>query len=160
MQTHLLSYTRYNLWANRRVITFVHTVPEADLHRAAISSFPTLHGSLFHLYGAQDIWLSRLNGNSPAGFPKAADMHSKDVLEALLETSQRLAEIAARTEEELQQEIRYTNLAGDSFSNTVADILLHVVNHGTYHRGQIIAQLRQLGHENLFATDYIAFTRE
>jgi uncharacterized damage-inducible protein DinB len=156
----LRKYCRYNRWANQRVVDFVRPLPEAELHRTAIASFPTLHGSLFHLYGAQDIWLSRLAGNSPAEFPKAAEIPSRDVLDALLSTSDRLVEIAARPEDALQQVIAYTNLSGDSFSNTVADILMHVVNHGTYHRGQIIAQLRQLGHEQLFSTDYIAFTRQ
>ena len=52
------------------------------------------------------------------------------------------------------------NLAGEEYKNTVSDIIQHAVNHGTYHRGQILTMLRQLGFTKLFSTDYIAYCRE
>ena len=55
--------------------------------------------------------------------------------------------------------IEYPNAKGVLFSNTIADIINHVINHGTYHRGQLITMMRTLGYTDLGATDYIAYCR-
>ena len=68
--------------------------------------------------------------------------------------------VAGKTEDELKQMLSYKNIAGQSFTSAIHDILQHVVNHGTYHRGQVITMLRQIGYTKLFPTDYIAFCRE
>ncbi|MBE9462657.1 DinB family protein [Dyadobacter subterraneus] len=56
------------------------------------------------------------------------------------------------------EQIDYNNLAGQPFSNTIQDTLAHVVNHATYHRGQIVRRIRELGHIPP-STDYIQYAR-
>jgi uncharacterized damage-inducible protein DinB len=58
----------------------------------------------------------------------------------------------------LQTEIKYVTSKGDPFTNTIRDILFHIINHSTYHRGQIAADFRQNGLEPI-VTDYIFYKR-
>jgi uncharacterized damage-inducible protein DinB len=161
MKDLLLNYSRFNLWANQRVCDYLKSLPSEEINREIVSSFSSLKKTVFHIYGAQAIWIQRLNGNSVVSFPDATAFGESQLLEALIETSKQLIEFTETSSDTfLQSEVDYKNLVGDEFKNTVADILQHVINHSTFHRGQIITMLRQLGHTKLFATDYIAFCRE
>src|SRR5436190_3793495 len=146
MKQSLLSFVKYNLWANVRVVDFVKDLPNEQLHREITSSFSSLHKTLFHTYGAQSIWISRLHGNSPVVFPAADSLAPAETMQALLDTSKQLISFVEHsTDESLQERISYKNLAGEEFSSAVWEILQHVVNHGSYHRGQVVTLLRQLG---------------
>lgn len=161
MKTLLLSYAQYNLWANNRVSDFLKSLPDEQWDKEIVSSFSSLRKTLFHSYGAQAVWILRLQGNSLSSFPKADSLNETQLIDGLLDTSKKLIEfVEGSSDSFLQSTIKYKNLAGDEFSNSVADIIQHVINHSTFHRGQIITLLRQLGHTKLFATDYIAFCRE
>ena len=156
----LQSYTQFNLWANEKFCEFLKALPEVDLHREITSSFSSVHKTVFHIYGAQNIWISRLHGTSPAAFPVSDSVTPSEALQKLIDTSKQLVSfIEHSTDESLQERIRYKNLAGEEFESSIWEIMQHVVNHGTYHRGQLVTMLRQLGHETLFPTDFIAFTR-
>jgi uncharacterized damage-inducible protein DinB len=63
------------------------------------------------------------------------------------------------TEPELSKVIHYATFAGMSTKSTLLDILHHLMNHGTYHRGQLTTFLRQLGFTKIPSTDFITFTR-
>ena len=64
--------------------------------------------------------------------------------------------IAALTPERLAEPLSYVNFSGDSFTRELGDALLHLANHGTYHRGQVATLLRTLGHKAA-PTDYLFF---
>jgi uncharacterized damage-inducible protein DinB len=111
-----------------------------------------------HILGAEETWLSRLEGRAPraAVWPKlerdqivALRDHVAHGYETYLE---RLDESALSTS------IEYTNSAGKTFQTPCADILLHVALHGQYHRGKINLLLRESGGEPV-PVDYIAFVR-
>ena len=59
----------------------------------------------------------------------------------------------------LTESVSYQNIRGQDFNNTVGQIIAHVMNHGTFHRGQIITMLRGAGYKDLKQTDLIAFFR-
>lgn len=160
MKALLLNYARYNLWANQRVCDFLAQAEEEKLNREIVSSFTSLRKTIFHAYGAQVLWLKRLHGESPSAFPSYESKSSSETIHGLMETSQHLiAYVESRSEEQLMEMLAYKNIAGESFTTRISDIILHVVNHGTFHRGQIITMLRQLGYTKLFPTDYIVFCR-
>ena len=150
MKTTLLSYVRYNLWAHTRVVDFIKELPEAQLHREIASSFSSVHKTLFHIYGAQSLWISRLHGNSPTVFPPPDSMSPSEAMQALLDTSKQLISFVEHSS---------CNWGGNPFS-WVTGFLLHLAcNMGSYHRGQIVTLLRHLGYDKLFDSDYIIFTR-
>lgn len=161
MKELLLNYARFNLWANQRVCDFLAEVEEEKLNAEIVSSFTSLRKTVFHVYGAQALWLKRIGGESPSAFPSYESKSSSETMQGLLETSQQLiAYVESRSEEQLMEMLDYKNVAGESFTSCIRDIMQHVVNHATFHRGQIITMLRQVGYTKLFPTDYVAFCRE
>jgi uncharacterized damage-inducible protein DinB len=139
----------YNLWANE---VLVHWLEEmSDL----VPSH-TLH-LLSHISNAQLIWLSRIENMSHA-YGVFEEHTLKECREMLSNSSDQLLELAAMPAVGLAQVISYTNTKGEVFETTVEDILIHVFNHGTYHRAQVARDLRQnfLSPVN---TDYITYVR-
>ena len=163
MKDLLLQYSSYNLWANKKACDFLKSnLSEEQLNKEIISSFPAVQKTLIHVWDAQFIWLKRLYGTSLTTFPgKNFSGTFDDVINGMLETSQELIDFVKTSSDLfLTTSLPYKNIAGDEFKSTVSDIIHHVVNHGTFHRGQLVTMLRQLGFTKLFVTDYIAFTRE
>lgn len=113
---------------------------------------------LAHVLGAEHVWLSRITGTPPqvAVWP-ALSIEECAALAAELQAEFRtlLASLDATSAERV---IHYRNSAGDAYANRVSDILLHVVLHGMYHRGQVALVLRGSGGEPV-PGDYIAFVR-
>ena len=111
-----------------------------------------------HIVGAERVWLDRLHGRpqSVAVWPKldvaAAGQLGKETRGLYEEYLRRL------TVEDVDRSVTYVNSAGDQFTSSVRDILIHVALHGTYHRGQIALLLRE-GGQLPAPTDYIAFVR-
>jgi uncharacterized damage-inducible protein DinB len=77
----------------------------------------------------------------------------------LLDNRQWIDWISAATDDDLNEVLHYKTMRGDLFSQPVKEIVLHINNHGTYHRGQLVTMLRQLGVEKLPQLDYILFSR-
>lgn len=137
----------YNTWANARVLRAVEPLsPEAFL-RDLKNSFPSVRDTLAHILGAEWAWLRRWHGESPSQILPATDFPTlaslKDRYAAV--EKERRALLEGLSEERLTQPFQYKDLAGNAHSLLLVHSLQHVVNHGTYHRGQITTMLRQLG---------------
>jgi uncharacterized damage-inducible protein DinB len=154
----LLAYGR---WANALVFDAAGTLSQEQLDHSVASSFPSVGATLAHIVGAEWIWLCRWQGESPTGFP---DWFAKPVL---VEMKARLSAVekerdefvAVLSEADLGRIVSYRTLSGQAFSDPLADLVRHVVNHSTYHRGQVVTQLRQLGLKPP-STDLIVFLRQ
>lgn len=130
----------------------------ADSLRAAASVPDTVVREYAHILGAEEVWLSRLEGRAArtAVWPDAS---LGDALKLRQEVAGAyLAYVARLTNADLERLVSYRNSAGLTFSNSIADILLHVMLHGQYHRGKVNLLLRQGGLVPV-PTDYIAFVR-
>ena len=136
----------YDTWANREVIS--------HLRRIAVP--PRALTILNHILGAEWLWLGRIHGD-----PKPAVVWPQLTLdECEAQTRVLLVEwIRTLHEEDLSRRVDYTNSQGERWSNTIEDILTHVVLHGTYHRGQIATIVRQSGETPAY-TDYIHAVRQ
>lgn len=158
----LANHLAYNLWANERIGHVLMTQPDIILEAAQKSSFASITKTVLHLWDAEVIWLTRLQGGSLADWPsKTFTGSTADMLQGLIKTSTELLQLAhTKGDAFLETTIAYKNMKGDSFENRVEEILFHVVNHGTYHRGQIISLLRQSGVEQVVSTDMIVWFRE
>lgn len=137
------------VWADRLVLQSLREADPLD---------PRLLELFGHLLGAEHIWLTRLTGTpaSVAVWPKL----SLDECERLIETNHAAlaSYVAALGSDGSGTVIDYRNSAGDAFTSTAAEILIHLSMHGSYHRGQIAWGLRDQG-QTPRGTDYIAFTR-
>lgn len=108
-----------------------------------------------HIINAHQIWNSRLLNEKPFD---VFEIHSITQLKNLdKDNYQNTLKIIEITN--LSQKFEYTNTKGQTFINSVQDILFHIINHSTYHRAQIATELKQFGIEPL-VTDYIFYKRD
>lgn len=147
----------YNRWANARALDAAAVLTPEQFSKDLGSSFRSVRDTLAHILAAEWIWLERWKGALPMALLDAADFPSVDALKS------RWAEVERGQQDfihslpaELEGVIHYANLKGQKFAWPLWKLMLHVVNHSTYHRGQITTLLRQLGAKPL-STDLTAF---
>lgn len=148
----------YNRWANAKALESAATLTEDELGQDLGGSFPAVMGTLGHLYSAEWVWLERLRGVSPPGLPPAQEVPTLAVLKerwAVVEAGQK-AFVEGLTEARMDEKVRYKNVKGEPRNYALSELLVHIVNHSTYHRGQVATMFRRLGKKPA-ATDYLVF---
>ena len=141
----------YNYWARDQQLRACAALSEEKFLRPMGSSFSSVRDTLAHLIAAEWIWLERWRGHSPtleeAAPYAAATFPTLAVIEQRWRDGERgmRAYLAGLAPEKLVQPLNYVNIAGERWSYPLWQTLLHVVNHQTYHRGQVTTLLRQLG---------------
>ena len=137
----------YGIWANARTFDAVIAAPPGVADAPVVSSFPSIRATLAHLVGAEWIWLRRWLGESPREAPVWTTRDDVESLRRHLGAveAERADWLAGLTAADLTRVVAYRNLAGDSFADPLAGLLRHVVNHSSYHRGQVTTLLRQAG---------------
>lgn len=149
---------QYNRWANARMLDSVAALSGEDLTKELSGSFRSVRDTLAHILSAEWIWLKRWKGTSP---PALLDPTNFATLSAL---RSRWAEVEGEqtdfvegvTEEALGEVISYINTKGETWRYPLGQMLQHLVNHSSYHRGQVATLLRQLGRKPA-STDFLLF---
>jgi uncharacterized damage-inducible protein DinB len=151
----------YTMWADRSCLKAVEGVRGEDLARETGTSFGSMLGTLAHILCAQRIWLARFEGKALDPVPAVSDYPDGATLTAAW--GEVAAEvgflIAALTGEQLHFEITWTNSQGITSTRPLWQAIIQLVNHSTYHRGQVVSLMRQLGYPPP-TTDFIYFLRE
>lgn len=144
----LKQFCHYNNWAN---------AIQLDALKANAGSLAESSVALFsHIVNAQTIWLSRINGYTPTtAVWQVNDLETCNSLLAISANELLAIDVTFASGNSL---VKYNNTAGDYFETSVADIILHVCNHGTYHRAQIAREMKLQGLKPV-NTDYIQFVR-
>ena len=151
----------YNAWANGRVLGAAEPLPPEQFLRDLRNSFPSVRDTLAHILGAEWIWLQRWLGESPSALPPGTDFPNVAALQARSAAIEqdRQGFLRGLTEEQLNSPLHYRDTAGKPSTLLLVQSLQHVVNHGTYHRGQVTTLLRQLGAKPV-STDLSRFYME
>ena len=162
MKQLLASFTAYDFWANQKMLEIVLQLTEAQQLQEIKSSFFSIHKTCLHVWDASSIWWQRLQMHEQIVVPSLSFHPSmSDVAIGLLGQNKQWIEwIHTAVEADLEREMPYKNMKGDACLQPVKEILLHLSNHGTYHRGQLINMLRQFGIEKLPQTDFIVWSRK
>lgn len=149
MLSQLRKLIHHLRWADAAALEALRTSPGPDARTLTIYA---------HILGAEAVWLARLAGRRPdvAVWPVLSLDEAASL--AVRNADELDARLASLTAEDLGREIEYRNSAGLEFRSTIEDILLHVMLHGSYHRGQVMLLIRTGGGEPA-STDYIAFVR-
>jgi len=151
----------YNAWANRRMLDACAALTTEQLTREVGGSFSTLRETLTHIVWGEWLWLERWNGRSHGPerpWPEFADVAS--MRREFEKVDQDLLRFVAGLKgTDLERVYDYKTSAGKPYSNPLWQMLSHLANHSTYHRGQVTTLLRQLGADAI-ATDLILFFRE
>jgi uncharacterized damage-inducible protein DinB len=161
MLAEVLELYAYNRWANERALAGAGELSAEQYNRPLAGSFPSLRATLEHLLSAEAVWLSRWRGN-PLG--RAPDLTACTDAAALgrgweAHWAEQHRFLATLAEGDLARPVEIRLRSGIETVQPLRDTLTHVVNHATYHRGQVTTMLRQLG-ADVAATDYIVFWDE
>jgi len=150
----------FNRWANRRMRGVLAVLSEEEFRSDLKSSYPSIRDTLLHIVASEWVWVSRWQGTSPTGMPAAWNDYSRAQIDAQwAEIEMAHARfVEPLTDDQLDRPVAYTNLRGETFTQPLWQLLRHVVNHSTYHRGQLTTMLRQLGH-GAVATDLVLYFR-
>jgi uncharacterized damage-inducible protein DinB len=151
----------YNSWANRRTLEACGALSEDQFTRDLGSSFRSVRDTLAHICLVEWLWLERWLGRSPDKFPPAAELPTLESVNRRWAEIERnlLAYVSALQPEDIERVVQHKTTAGVPQSAPLGQMLQHLVNHGTYHRGQVATLLRQLGAKPI-STDLIFFYRE
>lgn len=146
----------YNTWANLQLCNWLSEADSVQWSMHIESSFTTLNTTVCHLWNAEHGWLSTLNKEAwSMAVERDSGLSQREVLNGFMETSRAFQVYVDQLTEESFHDTR--NLGKDQKAVSLADIIQHVLNHATYHRGQLITMGRQAGLSSPPRTDYIFF---
>jgi uncharacterized damage-inducible protein DinB len=152
----------YHYWARDRLLQAVEPLTPEQLSLRIESSFPSVHETLVHLWGAEVIWLRRWEGDSPTALPAGDGVTNlASIRRVWAEEETKLRALLERLGEDgVTRPMEYRTFDGKPYVQPFWQMLLHLVNHGSYHRGQVTTMLRQLGVQPPKQMDFSAFCRE
>ena len=146
MQDTLASMIEFNRWADERLLTACAELTDEQYAREIGGSFASIRATLAHHAGALWGWRSRFEGAEVKALPTAAEVPDVAAARRLVaESYETLVREAGRPAEELNQTFTFRSVRGFMVTLPRWAALRHVVNHGTYHRGQIANMMRQVG---------------
>jgi uncharacterized damage-inducible protein DinB len=156
-QSHT-DYALYNIWANNKIIECLLIHNEAILDKEVVSSFSTIRSTILHIWKAEMGWLSRLLGKDwDATRVKNFKGTAPEMFAAWQSTSVDFKNFVQ--ENDLDQTILWGH-TNEQIAIARREVAQTVFNHGSYHRGQIVVMMRQLGINKIPTTDYIAWRWE
>jgi len=146
---HFIHLFEYNNWATKLAANSVIVSDKKEERSTELLS---------HIVSAQTIWLNRILGNNITIDPWQKLLPEECITQSTQITSEWITLLKKFKDSDLAKRIEYKNLKGESFTNSIKDIITHVINHSTYHRAQIAQLVRQSGGEPA-KTDYIVYQR-
>ncbi len=161
MKELLQQYAGFNIWATKILFERISQMPEEKINEEVVSSFPSIYKTALHLWQAENIWWQRINKVQDISFISKTFSGNFAALTAGIaqQSLQWKNYVAAITEEDLHAEFNFIRNS-EPFTMKVHDMLLHLFNHATFHRGQLVTLMRQLGEvTDIPSTDFSTFTR-
>ncbi len=150
----------YHKWATLACLEHVQTLGEEVYQKNGASSFASIQATMEHVIGVEKLWLLRMNGVAKPAFEYFDVATTEKAIEAfmLLHAEMELF-FAFFSEQRWEESLDYQNMLGVHFSTTREEMLFTVVNHASYHRGQVTSFLRQFGKQGI-PLDYIYYQNE
>ncbi len=151
----------FNRWANARLLSDTSPLTHVDFIRDLRTSHVSLQGTLVHILWAEWLWVRRWRGQSPKQVFAPAEFSDVAAIKTEWEAVEREQQVfvAELTDQGLATRVAYENLQGQRWEYSLGHMMQHVVNHSSYHRGQVVTLLRQLGQAPR-ATDLLVFFDE
>lgn len=151
----------FNEWANARIFSAAAQLDQGAFAEPRGSSFSSIRDTVAHIVTSEWVWLRRWRGESPTAVPDWGYLPDAAALARKLAEieADRAAFLTGLSEEGLTKPMSYRNFKGEEWRHLLVDQLTHVVNHSTYHRGQVATLFRQAG-SAAPVTDLIVFKEE
>ncbi|GLX67886.1 DinB family protein [Paenibacillus glycanilyticus] len=153
----LINQYRYHEWANEALLRHLETLPDEVFTAPVQNVFASIAEVFGHLAGAEEVWSARMMNTE---VPPLAIKPFRTVQDAATDLARLHKQFIHWLEQQDDESrlISYRTTKGEPFTNRMDDIVLHVMNHGTYHRGNIASMIRQLGYTGV-SIDYIIYAR-
>jgi uncharacterized damage-inducible protein DinB len=163
MKHHALQLFSYNLWANKKVLEHLKELPEGTIYRELDSGFSSISNLLVHIFTTDIVWFGVIRSESYEDIIAAVGQIPADMGKQSIEhIESKFAELAERyrdfleAQEDLDRIITCEHPHFGKLETQLTELIQHVCNHGTYHRGNVTTMLRQLGYPGA-PTDYIFY---
>lgn len=147
----------YHMWANEGMLDHISQFPDV-FKKPSAGPFSTIARTFGHIYDVDQLWFARMKGTSLLAVGETEFSNVQEAKEAFAALHKKMSRFLA-LETDGDRMIFYENTEGTSFQNTLSDLVTHVVNHGTSHRGNVVVMLREAGYRSC-PTDYIYFLRD
>jgi len=161
MKEVISQLSAYNIWANQLLLDTINQLTEEQQTQELPSSFKSLYKTILHMLDAESLWWQRMKLQER--FNRPSDDFSGDMKELshnLLHQNRQWHEwVNNANEHQLEHVFLYQNSKREQFKQPIYQMLVHMFNHGTYHRGQLVNMLRQVGAEKVPKTDFIEWSR-
>jgi len=146
-KSEVLELFAYNAWANRQLLDAAAALPEDAYRRDLKSSHGGIHGTLAHIVWAEHLWLNRWLKKPNPTAAQGKDLHTAaDVRERWEEIeAERARFLAGFSEAQLEETRTVKPSTGGEYQHTFNQMFHHTVDHSSYHRGQVVTMLRQVG---------------
>ncbi|MGG4033201.1 DinB family protein [Paenibacillus cisolokensis] len=148
----------YHIWANERMMNHLKSLPGEILLKEVDLGFKSIAEVIGHIVSVDEVWFSRIKEEPSASLANKQFSNIEEAGNYMNNLQSQIREYLLSVHD-MEKSVTYTNTAGQEFRNSIAEIVQHVVNHGTYHRGNISTILRHLGYSGI-QTDYIAYLRK
>jgi uncharacterized damage-inducible protein DinB len=162
MKVTLTKYAHYNCWANQQILEVIYNLTDEQIHREVISSFPSIYKTVLHMLDAEAIWWQRLKLVEVVEVPSAT--FNGTIMElgnTWVRQSKQIKEwVDLAVAGTFTHEFSYMTSKKVRFKQPVYEVLMHLFNHQSYHRGQLVTLLRQTGCTTIPSTDLINFLRK
>jgi uncharacterized damage-inducible protein DinB len=144
---HLQHMFDFVCWADNQMLAASRTVPDEGYYKDQGISIGSIHKLLVHAMAAQWIWLSRWRGESPTRIESHEDYPTRDsvMLRWPLVHSAITDFLGTQSPKALARDVQYRNTRGELFALPLAELMLHVIDHATYHRGQLNTMIKHAG---------------
>ncbi len=143
----LRAHLDYTAWASAALMDAASRLSPEELNRDFQTADKSVLGTLVHIFAADRIWLEWIRGRAPNAFVQPADHDFAKLQLAWPAVHQGWRQWAAElTDAQALEEVSFLDLAGNPRRHSVWQIVLHLVNHGTHHRGAVSGFLRAMGH--------------
>jgi uncharacterized damage-inducible protein DinB len=160
MKELLQQYAAYNIWATKLLTDRINKLSEEDINKEIISSFPSLYKTLQHMWLAEEVWWKRLKLTENIVLESAAFEGSfSEMTDILAKQGLQFKEWVENANENQLTHVFAFIRNKEQFKMPVYQMLHHVFNHATYHRGQLVTMLNQLGADKIPGTDFSTFSK-
>ncbi len=154
----LARHFEYSLWASLKVLEASEKLPLDTLEKERGNSFGGILATLTHIFLADRVWFKRFTGDPYFAFAQPGDAFDLPKLKTEWPKvmNEFTAWIRAQEDSKFEEKLFWRNIKGEDKEELMYKILLHIVNHGTYHRGQVITMIKQAGGE-VVSTDLVYY---
>jgi uncharacterized damage-inducible protein DinB len=160
-KSYFIELSDYHIWANDLVCNWLDEISEQQWKQVVVSSFNSIYETILHIASAEKLWIERLRKMSKFEIlTKIFNGSKEDLIRLWKQIFHSLKDLIEEMPEDLfEQKLLYKNTQGVEYNLPYYQLLAHLINHTTYHRGQVVNMLRQVGFTDVKSTDMTTYFR-